>query len=77
MGHICFYTSTDSQRSYEIYKALCMASAELSTGHFSWTRQGETLTRPDPRLPTKSLTQPDPRPDPSSMNIVFNWIIIY
>ena len=47
-----------------------IAIAELSTGHFSWTRPdptrpAETSTRPDPRLPTKSLTQPDPRCGPT------------
>ena len=29
------------------------------------TRRNVDPTRPDPRLPTKSLTRPDPRPDPS------------
>ena len=27
-------------------------------GSLFWTRPGKTLTRPDPRLPTKSLTRP-------------------
>ena len=57
--------------------------AELSTGHYSWTRPGETLTRPDPtrpdpRFPTQSdPTWPDTRLDPSSICTLFNWIIIY
>ena len=37
-----------------------IGTPELSTGPFSWTRPGETLTRTDPRLPIKSLTRPDP-----------------
>ena len=44
--------------------------AELSTGHFSWTR-------PDPRLPTKSRTRPDPRPDPFPICTFFNFIIFH
>ena len=39
-----------------------VTNSELSTGHFSWTRPGETLTRPDLRMPTKSLTRPEPTP---------------
>ena len=38
---------------------------ELFTGHFSWIRPRDTLTRPEPRLPTKSQTRTDPPPPPS------------
>ena len=49
---------------------------ELSTGHFSWTRPdpGETLTRPDPRLPSKSLTRPDPTRGPTLPPYVLSLI---
>ena len=41
-----------------------MCVAELSTGHFSWTRPGETLTRPD--IADKKFDPPRPtaRPPP-------------
>ena len=66
-----------------------MDRAELSTGHFSWTRPDPVKpwpdparpdptrpdpTRPDPRLLTKSLTRPAARPFP--ICVVFNLIII-
>ena len=49
----------------------------LSTGHFSWTRPGEKLTRPAIADKKSDQTRPDPRPDPSPICGIFNWIIIY
>ena len=56
------------------------AMPELSTGHISWTRPGETLTRPDPTRDCRQKVWPDPTRGPtlnSPICIVFNWIIIH
>ena len=50
--------SRDAGSEYQRRGSLFLVTA----GHFSWNRPGETLTRPDPRLPTKRLTRPDPSP---------------
>ena len=64
-----------------------LARAELSTGHFSWTRPDPTHRKVDPTRPDPTRdyrqnvwpdpTRPDPRPDPFSTCTFFNWIIIY
>ena len=55
-------TQSHSRRAFRWPKPKRLyAIPEKSTYHFSWTRPGETLTRPDPLLLTKSLTRPAAR----------------
>ena len=58
--------------------------AELSTGHFSWTRPDPTRRNVDPTRPAladkkSDPTRPDPRPDPSlicTFLIELNYLLI-
>ena len=57
-------------------------TTELCTRHFSWTRPGETFTKPDPRSPTESLARPDRPLICSTMFQEFNvkkrsWVALF
>ena len=49
--------------STTILSATVLATTQMSTGHFSWTRSDETLTLPDSTRDCRQKVWPDPTRD--------------